>query len=134
MTIKFTCEYNGKDFCGFQRQKNLRTVQQVLEDALSRYFGEQVKIAGSGRTDTGVHAKGQVVSFRISNTPSSALRLPPLYSEGNSVIVGPEGGFTETERAALHKVTQPISLGSRILRAETAAIVAATLLRWGVDQ
>jgi len=63
MVTKFVCEYNGKNFCGFQRQKNLRTVQLVLEEALSKYFGERIKIVGSGRTDTGVHAKGQVCSF-----------------------------------------------------------------------
>jgi len=77
MVIKFTCEYNGKDFHGFQRQttpslratpsnskgSSLRTVQKVLEEALSKYFGEQIKIVASGRTDTGVHAMGQVCSF-----------------------------------------------------------------------
>jgi len=86
MILKFTCEYNGKEFCGFQRQKNSRTVQQVLEDALSRYFGEQVKIAGSGRTDSGVHAKGQVCSFQISNTSSRAALVPPLYSGRTSLF------------------------------------------------
>ena len=79
MIIKFTCEYNGKDFCGFQRQKNLRTVQQVLEDALSKYFGEQVKIAGSGRTDTGVHAKGQTCSFRVGIASSRHAPRNDMY-------------------------------------------------------
>lgn len=65
MVVKFTCEYNGKNFHGFQRQKNLRTVQSILEEALSKFFGELIKIAGSGRTDAGVHARGQVCSFQI---------------------------------------------------------------------
>jgi len=64
MVLKFVCEYNGKDFHGFQAQGKLRTVQGVLQDALTKYFGEQIKIVGSGRTDAGVHARGQVVSFR----------------------------------------------------------------------
>lgn len=68
MVIKFVCEYNGKDFHGFQRQKNLRTVQSVLEEALSKYFGENIKIIGSGRTDAGVHACGQVCSFQIKHS------------------------------------------------------------------
>jgi len=65
MVIKFICEYNGKDFHGFQKQGSLRTVQGLLEDALSKYYGENIRIVASGRTDTGVHARGQVCSFRV---------------------------------------------------------------------
>ena len=65
MVIRFSCEYNGKDFKGFQRQKDLRTVQAVLEEALAKYFCQQIKIVASGRTDAGVHARGQVCSFRL---------------------------------------------------------------------
>jgi len=75
MVIKFICEYNGKDFHGFQRQKDLRTVQKVLEEALSKYFGEAIKIVASGRTDTGVHARGQVVSFRVTREISGTHQL-----------------------------------------------------------
>ena len=71
MVIKFICEYNGKGFHGFQRQGSLRTVQSVLEEALSKYFGERIKIVASGRTDTGVHAMGQVCSFWIASSGAS---------------------------------------------------------------
>jgi len=59
-----TIEYDGTDFVGFQRQARGRTVQAELEAALARLFGQPVKTVGAGRTDTGVHARGQAVSFR----------------------------------------------------------------------
>jgi tRNA pseudouridine38-40 synthase len=68
MTFRFTCEYNGKDFCGFQRQGSLRTVQLVLEQALTRVFGQDIVVTASGRTDAGVHAVGQVCSFKVDGT------------------------------------------------------------------
>lgn len=67
MVIKFICEYNGKNFKGFQRQKNLRTVQLALECAISKYLGTEVGIVASGRTDTGVHASHQVCSFKVND-------------------------------------------------------------------
>lgn len=62
--IRLTISYDGSDYYGFQRQKDLVTVQQVLEEALAKIFGESISVAPSGRTDTGVHALGQVVSFK----------------------------------------------------------------------
>ena len=68
MKVKFKCEYNGKNFFGFQRLLNgKRSVQGVLEDALSACLGGEVKINGSGRTDAGVHAREQVCSFDINH-------------------------------------------------------------------
>jgi tRNA pseudouridine38-40 synthase len=60
---KAIVQYDGTDFVGFQRQKNGRTVQAVLEQALSSLFGHTVTVKGAGRTDSGVHARGQVISF-----------------------------------------------------------------------
>lgn len=61
--IKLTLAYDGSAYHGFQRQENAVTVQAVLEKALRTLFGDFAKFAASGRTDTGVHARGQVVSF-----------------------------------------------------------------------
>jgi tRNA pseudouridine38-40 synthase len=61
--VRCTVEYDGTAFFGFQVQAQGRTVACELEAALSRLFEETVKISGAGRTDTGVHASGQVVSF-----------------------------------------------------------------------
>src|SRR3989337_127644 len=62
---KVILAYDGTDFQGFQRQAKARTVQSVVEAAL-RSFGWQGKaILASGRTDTGVHASGQVIAFDL---------------------------------------------------------------------
>lgn len=61
--VRLTVEYDGTRFAGFQWQPQVRTVAGVLEAALARIFGEPLKISAAGRTDAGVHATGQVVSF-----------------------------------------------------------------------
>lgn len=61
-TLKLTVAYDGTDFVGSQRQKNGRSVQEDLEGALSRLFGQTTIVELAGRTDSGVHAVGQVAS------------------------------------------------------------------------
>jgi tRNA pseudouridine38-40 synthase len=63
MRIKATLAYDGTDFLGFQRQAAGRTVQGVLEEALERITGKRTVVLAAGRTDTGVHAAGQVIAF-----------------------------------------------------------------------
>jgi len=63
MNVKLTIEYDGTDYCGWQVQPAGSTIQGVLEDALSVLLKERVRIYGSGRTDAGVHAAGQVANF-----------------------------------------------------------------------
>lgn len=62
--IKITIEYDGSNYKGWQRQSNGITVQEVIETKLSELTGEDIKIFGSGRTDSGVHAMAQVANFR----------------------------------------------------------------------
>ncbi|MCC6442367.1 MAG: tRNA pseudouridine(38-40) synthase TruA [Armatimonadetes bacterium] len=62
--LKVTVEYDGTGYFGFQKQPGRPTVQGELERALTRLTGSPVRVAGAGRTDTGVHAKGQVISFK----------------------------------------------------------------------
>ncbi|MGD9807585.1 MAG: tRNA pseudouridine(38-40) synthase TruA [Deferribacterales bacterium] len=61
---KLTIEYIGTDFAGWQVQPNGRTVQEELHKALSRMYKTKVTCIGSGRTDSGVHALGQVANYR----------------------------------------------------------------------
>src|SRR5947207_1140241 len=70
-TFKVTLSYDGTDFAGFQRQSNARSVQQVLEEALAPIEGSAVVVHGAGRTDSGVHALGQVASFSLTNPIST---------------------------------------------------------------
>ncbi|HEY2840175.1 MAG TPA: tRNA pseudouridine(38-40) synthase TruA [Pirellulales bacterium] len=62
--FKLTMAYDGGAYAGWQVQTGQTTVQLVLEEALARITGGMVRVAGSGRTDSGVHALGQVVSFQ----------------------------------------------------------------------
>lgn len=61
--IKLVLAYDGTDFCGWQRQAGTRTVQEELEKALASMHGHAVPVVGAGRTDSGVHAAGQVAHF-----------------------------------------------------------------------
>src|SRR6267143_635895 len=65
MNFKLTLQYDGTDFHGWQMQGELRTLQQELARALSLIDGRPVVVHGSGRTDAGVHAEGQVASVRL---------------------------------------------------------------------
>ena len=63
MRWKCICAYDGTDFDGWQRQPGGRAVQNYLEAALTQLFDRAVQIQGSGRTDAGVHARGQCFHF-----------------------------------------------------------------------
>ena len=80
--ILLTIQYNGKNFAGWQVQPNKRTIQGVLEEAISKLLQEKITLFASGRTDSGVHAVGQKVHFDTSAT------IPPknFKSALNSVL------------------------------------------------
>ena len=66
--IKLTIEYDGTNFSGWQKQKEKRCVQEELETTLAKILKEEVSIVGSGRTDAGVHALGQVANFKTEKS------------------------------------------------------------------
>ena len=63
--LKLLLEYDGTAYSGWQRQANGLSIQQVLEEAIGRIAGQGVQVVGSGRTDAGVHALGQVAHCRL---------------------------------------------------------------------
>jgi tRNA pseudouridine38-40 synthase len=67
MIRAFEVAYDGTDYAGWQIQDNARTIQGVIEDALKRVLKQRVRIAYAGRTDAGVHALGQVISFETES-------------------------------------------------------------------
>jgi len=80
--LRLTLEYDGTRYHGWQRQKNALTLQEVVETALGKLTGEAVRLIGSGRTDAGVHARGQVANFMTT----SALPLKAFLHGLNSLL------------------------------------------------
>ena len=62
---KLTIEYDGTNYSGWQIQPNVPTIQGEITDALERVVGDKINLIGSGRTDAGVHALGQIANFKI---------------------------------------------------------------------
>ncbi|MFQ6611782.1 MAG: tRNA pseudouridine(38-40) synthase TruA [Fidelibacterota bacterium] len=77
--FKITIQYDGSRYYGWQLQKKARTIQGTLEEALAIISGgNQIRIYGAGRTDTGVHALGQVAHFDLETTLSAATLIEAL--------------------------------------------------------
>lgn len=86
-TIKLTLEYEGTHYAGWQRQPNQPTIQEAVETAIKDVTQQTISVVAAGRTDAGVHALGQVVSFRIDRemtaydwTMALNAHLPPDIS------------------------------------------------------
>jgi tRNA pseudouridine38-40 synthase len=84
VTARLVLEYDGSDFAGWARQPGLRTVQGVLEDALTTLLQRDVTLTVAGRTDAGVHARGQVASH--DGEPAEAYRLNGVLPEDVRVM------------------------------------------------
>jgi tRNA pseudouridine38-40 synthase len=80
--FKMTVEYDGSAYCGWQRQENGTSIQQLLEEAIKLITGQKVSVIGSGRTDAGVHALNQVGSFKCS----TKLTVNKIFMGMNSVL------------------------------------------------
>lgn len=93
-TIKLTISYDGTSYAGWQRQPNGVAIQQVMEDALEKILGLQVRLYSSGRTDAGVHAEGMVAAFRTDREiPLSA------FSDGLNSLLPPDIAVRAAEEA-----------------------------------
>lgn len=94
MKIMLTLSYDGTAYCGWQTQKNGLSIQQVIEETLEKITGEKIKITGSGRTDAGVHAKGQTASFETNST------IPPeKYFKALNSLLPIDIRVTKSEQA-----------------------------------
>jgi tRNA pseudouridine38-40 synthase len=86
--FKLTLAYDGTDYSGWQVQPDRRSIQGELADAIRRVTGEQVLPQGSGRTDAGVHALGQVASFALANPiPAPNLQIALNHTLPQSIRV-----------------------------------------------
>jgi tRNA pseudouridine38-40 synthase len=111
---KITVEYDGSPFFGWQRQKNVDTVQQRLEEAILPLTKIPTTLYGSGRTDTGVHASGQVAHFdsmydldcfRIQECMNAHLRDAPIVVLSvEKVLELFDARFSALERTYVYKI------------------------------
>ena len=118
MRIKLTLEYDGTRFRGWAAQPNLRTVESVVREAVGWVYGRYENLAVAGRTDTGVHALGQVVSADVEGGPpieSAAKALNTALPDDVSVIAAEEA---EPDFHARHSA-RARSYRYRIWRRET---------------
>ena len=76
--FKLTIAYDGTGYAGWQLQPNGKTIQEVVERALAKIAGRQVRMHGSGRTDAGVHARAQVANCTLDTQLTSATLLRAL--------------------------------------------------------
>ena len=87
-TIKLTIEYDGKDFNGWQKQPNKLNIQGEIERAIYNITKEEVDLIGSGRTDAGVHAFGQIANFKTNSNISIEKMAIAINSQlKNSIVV-----------------------------------------------
>jgi len=120
---RVTVEYDGGGFVGWQRQKTGLGVQHALEDAIGKFCGEEVTVFGAGRTDSGVHALGQVAHFDLQrfaepDTVRDAINFhlkPAAVVLLDACVVDEEfhARFSATGRAYVYRITNrraPLSL------------------------
>jgi tRNA pseudouridine38-40 synthase len=112
--FKLLIEYDGRDFVGWQRQDNGPSVQEALETAVFGFCGEEAAVAGAGRTDSGVHALGQVAHLdlekevrpdKLRDALNAHLRPAPIAVLA-AEAVEPEfhARFSATSRAYLYRI------------------------------
>lgn len=92
MSLRLLVAYDGTDFSGFASQPKERTVQGVLEDALSQLASRPVRVRAAGRTDAGVHALGQVVSIDQDLQPDLVRRAMAGILPGDVAVVDAQSG------------------------------------------
>jgi tRNA pseudouridine38-40 synthase len=111
---RLTLEYDGRPFVGWQRQDNGPSVQGALEEAIEKFSSLRVTVTGAGRTDAGVHAKGQVAHFdlekafapdKVRDALNHFLRPQPVVVlEADLVLEDFHARFSATRRHYLYRI------------------------------
>ena len=111
--VRLTLAYDGTGFRGWARQRDQRTVEGVLSDALSRFLGSAPKLSVAGRTDAGVHARGQVASFawaepvdlqRMQRALNGMLAPEIVVLEVRTALEGFNARFSATAREYRYRI------------------------------
>ena len=112
-TYRVDVSYDGSNFHGFAKNRDVRTVQEELEEALARIFGESIDLVCAGRTDAGVHARHQVISFvaeasvdthRIRKSVTTMLGPEIVATDAMMVADDFSARFSATARAYRYRV------------------------------
>jgi len=113
---KLTIEYDGGPFVGWQRQENGRSVQQAIEEALAAFAGEAATVKGAGRTDSGVHALGQVAHVDLArdwpadtvrDAINAHLRAEPIAVLSAAAVSDDfDARFSAVKRHYLYRISQ----------------------------
>ncbi|HTK83236.1 MAG TPA: tRNA pseudouridine(38-40) synthase TruA [Bacteroidota bacterium] len=137
--IRLIVEYDGTNYCGWQRQENGPTIQGEVEAALAKIFQEQITINGAGRTDAGVHARGQVANFRadIQMAPAAILRalnglLPPdiVIRAADEVSFDFHARYSARERSYSYSISRKPSALNRHFTWELNYDLKVDPMRW----
>ena len=123
--IRLTLEYDGTDFCGWQVQPGARTAQGVLEEALAELLGGRHRVVAASRTDSGAHARGQVVSFYTRSELPAARVLMALNAILPEDVVVREASdvtldFNARRSARTRRYTYRVVVGPTALLRERA--------------
>jgi tRNA pseudouridine synthase len=121
---KLTIEYDGAPFVGWQRQDNGPSIQGALEDAVFAFCGERVAVHGAGRTDTGVHALGQVAHLDlVDEKPADTVRAAVNFHLKPNPIVITEAEIVPGDFQALAALPPSIWLNCASLTFSSSACV-----------
>jgi len=110
--IKLTIQYDGTRYSGWQFQKNGRSIQETIQDAVEKITGEKACVIGSGRTDAGVHAEAQIANFRTrTRIPLKKLQMALNTNLPKDIVIchieeaSPKFNSQHDARAKLYRYT-----------------------------
>lgn len=122
--IALGIEYDGSKYYGWQRQNEVRSVQEKLEKALSQVANERINVFCAGRTDAGVHGTGQVVHFETTAQRKDAART--LGVNANLLVTSPCAGLK------LYPMIFMLDLAPRLAVIATSSTIIGCALRFWV--